>query len=402
MFIFHSALRLTALLSAALAATAIRAPLNENPPDMRVLIVGGGPSKKYNQVGIESNVRYMERLLPAAVPRRILFADGDPQSASVLYTDEENKVHHRIPKIAQIDGPTKMNNVQAEINSLAKELQSTPKKNALLYFTGHGSPDDERGQFVNNRYDLWGEEELTVRDLSAAIKVIPKSNPLVVVMVECYSGGFANLLFENGNPQGDLIDRPICGFFASVPSRMSAGCTPTTNEADYHDFTGYFFAALTGTTRLGKPLTGADYDHDGKVGMYEAYAYTLINDESIDTPTCTSDAFLRRFVKTADEDIFRIRYESVKLWASPAQKAALEGLSAKLELSTDDRLSKAFSEFRQTNMASEETHDVLLIRFVRLAKSVVLSHQVEALPDQSTKRRFADLVKAEAANPFHN
>ena len=142
-------------------------------------------------------------------------------------------------------------------------------------------------------------------------------------MVECFSGGFGNLLFQGGDPNGPVTDKDMCGFFASIPDREAAGCTPEVNEANYRDFTSYFFAALSGQDRLGRPVTGADYDHNGKVGMNEAFAYALIHDVSIDTPVCTSDVFLRRFVKTPDDVVFAIPYHDVLRVgrARPARRA---------------------------------------------------------------------------------
>jgi len=378
------------------AAMALTGPL-QVAPKLQALIVGGGPDLSHNQMGIESNVLYVERLLPPAVPRRILFADGDSTASTVLYTDDSNKEFHRPPRMAKIDGPARLANVQAEIADLGKNLQSKPGTTALLYFTGHGSPDN--GEYANNNFDLWSNDELTTRDLAAAIAPISKKNPIVLVMVECFSGSFANLILDSGNPNGDAVDRPICGFFASIPIRMSAGCTPTTNEAEYKDFTGYFFAALTGTSRLGKPIAGADYNKDGKVGMNEAYAYTLINDDSIDTPNCTSDAFLRRYVTTEDKDVFSHSYTETLGWATPAQRAVLEALSADLQLDSEDRLAKAYDTLTRANVASDDDKIVRLIRFVRTAKSAILAHEL-AKTGGPIQKRFKALIQAEMANPF--
>src|SRR5262245_54512688 len=49
---------------------------------LRVLIVGGGPDLLNNQVAIESNVRYVGKLLPRNCTRTTLFADGDPNHAT--------------------------------------------------------------------------------------------------------------------------------------------------------------------------------------------------------------------------------------------------------------------------------------------------------------------------------
>ncbi|RYG23202.1 hypothetical protein EON82_14770, partial [bacterium] len=54
----------------------------------RVLIVGGGPNRQYNQVAIESNVRYFARVLPKEWPYRVLFAGGDATREVVRYTPE--------------------------------------------------------------------------------------------------------------------------------------------------------------------------------------------------------------------------------------------------------------------------------------------------------------------------
>jgi len=361
------------------------------------LIVGGGPSVKYNQVGIESNVRYVERLFGDAIPHKILFADGDPKSLTVLYIDEANKTLYREPKIKQLDGASQPDVVKAQIADIATSIADAPKTTALLYFTGHGTSG---GNYDNNEFGMWKSKPLTVTDLAADIQPIPKANPVVVVMVQCFSGGFANLLFADGNPKGEVVDRDICGFFSSVAQRMSAGCQPTTNESDYHDFSGYFFAALTGTTRMGTMLAKPDYNHDGKVGMNEAFAYSLIADVSMDTPVCTSDAFLRRFVTMEDATVFATPYAKITAWATPSQLAALNGLSTQLKMTGEDRASRAFADMSNYAMDSENPSFVKELRFVRLAKSIVLAHALETGTDKVMKDRFHRLIDAESKNPL--
>src|SRR5262249_52445837 len=162
---------------------------------------------------------------------------------------------------------------------------------------------------------------LSVRELARHIARLPASTPVTLVMVQCFSGAFGNVIFEGGDPQGQWTGRDIAGFFAAVNDRMAAGCTSAINETEYHDFTSYFFAALTGRDRVGRRVTGADYNGDGRVGMDEAYCYTLANDQSIDVPICTSDVFLRRFVSHNDRELFRTLYRDVRAWATPAQRA---------------------------------------------------------------------------------
>ena len=56
-----------------------------------------------------------------------------------------------------------------------------------------------------------------------------------------------------------------CGFFATVHDRKAAGCTADIDEANYQEYSTYFFAALRGKTRTGTPITPPDYDGDGRV-----------------------------------------------------------------------------------------------------------------------------------------
>jgi len=337
---------------------------------LRVLIVGGGPDLANNQVAIESNVRYVGKLLPPNTPHTTLFADGNPDRATVLFDDDTRPItdgervldillpasddaasHYRKPNLGlKLDGASRNADIERVFGQIGQE-ESINEKNhrLLLYFTGHGSPN-QRG-FDNNMYDLWAERRtannreatnLTVRELARQMARIPNEVPIDIVMVQCFSGAFGNLIFEGGDPNGDLIKRDFAGFFATVNNRVAAGCTSAVNEAEYRDFTSFFFAALTGRDRVGRRINGADYNGDGRIGMDEAYCYTLIHDDSIDVPVCTSDVFLRRFVAGEDREIFQTPYNTMLPWATPAQRTALEALSERLKLSGNDRLSTAF------------------------------------------------------------
>jgi len=378
-----------------LSLLALALPLAALP--QKVLIVGGGPNLSHNQVAIESNVRYVLRMLPKDITPRVLFADGDAASKTVLFEDEKHQSQYRSSEIPHIDGPSRYDTVKTELLNLAGDLK--PKQPVFLYFTGHGSPNAQ-SQFANNQFDLWKGEAYTVKDLATSLQSYPRDTPVTLLMVECFSGAFGNVLFENGDPQGELTNRPVCGFFASIAQRPAAGCTPELNEANYKDFTSYFVAVLTGTSRIGQATTGADYNNDGKVGMNEAFAYALINDDSIDTPVCTSDVFVRRFVTTPDEEVFTTSYPEALSWASPSQKAALEALSMRLGFTGDDRLKQAYTAFRGINLGGESDRETHLIRYVRLAKSVILAHTLRTTVDRQLRKRFDELLKLESGNPF--
>lgn len=363
-------------------------------PAARTLIVGGGPSRDYNQVAIESNVRYVTRILPPKSPLRILFADGDPTAKTVLYTDKDGDDQFREPQLSRLDGAAIHTNVRQELVALAKE----PSASTLLYFTGHGSLASRRTNL--SEFDLWANGRYTVTDLAASLAEFPKATPITVIMVQCHAGGFSNLIFDGGDPKAPLADNRVCGFFASIAERMAAGCTSNVDEAYYRDFTTYFVAALTGVDRLGKPVAGADFDKDGKVGMDEAFCWSLLHDDSIDTPVCTSDALVRRFGKLSDDQVVATPYEQVLGWATPAQRAALQGLSAVLRLRGEDRLKTAYDKYAAITGDEEDMDLVRGFRFIRLAKTVVLTHAVRTKGDRNVQERLTQLLKDEHGNPF--
>lgn len=338
-------------------------------PALSILTVGGGPEPEHNQIAIESNVRYVDSLLPKEARRSILFADGKPDTPTVLYHEpgqplpppeaafrflrgesrDNGQDKYRAPKLPAIDGAARKASISAAFDKLTAQVNADPKGDTpvVVYFTGHGNRD-RRGNLDNNVFALWNNENLSVRDLAAELKKLPRERPVVLIMVQCYSGSFGNLIFSDGDPEaGALENRPFCGFFAATRERVAAGCTPEIDEASYRDFTGYFFAALTGKDRLGRPVPAPDYDKNGKVGMDEAFAYALATEPSIDVPVATSDVFLRRFVPMKDDaEVAAVPFAKVREMASPAQRAALDGISKSLGLTGENRLQVALDNVR--------------------------------------------------------
>jgi hypothetical protein len=351
-----------------------------------------------NQVAIEGNVRYFHALLPASVERRVLFADGTRRTPSVQYLDG-NRIRYRTPRLPRIDGPTNLLGLDASWRGF---VTARPRDPLLLYSTGHGSPN-RRGDLDNNVLDLWGGGALSVRELAARVKELPDETPVVLVMAQCFSGAFANLLFEGGDPGGAPVRRDFVGFFAATKERPASGCTPEINEADYTDFSSFFFAALSGVDRLGRRVNGADFDRDRTVGMNEAFAYALIHQATSDVPVSTSDVFLRRFVTTPDREIMVTPYASILSWASPAERAALEALSDELGLRGEDRLDVAYDlQFGpgRRRVSADDITSAHRLRFIRLAKTVVLAHTLRQGSDQALIDRFDRLRAAEAQNPL--
>jgi hypothetical protein len=191
---------------------------------------------------------------------------------------------------------------------------------------------------------------MTPAELVTQLEKVKKGVPVTILMVQCFSGAFANVIFEGANEQSGLLDRQVCGFFAATPDRVAAGCTPELNEAEYRDFSSTFLAAITGRDRVGRTVKMPDYNGNGWTGFDEAYYFSLIEDPSIDVPVVTSDAFLRKFVPvTDDNEVAETPWADVLKWANPAQRAALVGLCEKIggDALTEKRLEVALSEFRR-------------------------------------------------------
>jgi len=376
-------------------------------PALHTLVIGGGPSPFYNQVAIESNVRYMGKLVRAGDPFRVLFADGNPQTKSVRFESEEtgpdskvgpfsvpgSKNQYRAPDLPRLDGASVHDNVVKEVAAFSGDRKSP----VLLYFTGHGSLASD---LKVSQFDLWNGGRYAVPDLVEALRSYGTDQPVTILMVQCHSSDFGNTLYVGGDRAKGLAANRVCGFFASISARVAAGCSPAVNEAYYKDFSSYFLAALTGEDRLGRSVTGADYDHNGKVGMNEAFCWSLVNDDSIDTPICTSDLLLKNAEQETDTEVFATPYKDVLKWASPAQRGALEGLSSKLSLDGDGRLADAYKKYAGLGNEDMNSMPILGFRFVSLARSVVLGHAMARNPDAGLRRRYGVLVRDEALNPL--
>ena len=366
------------------------------PVPLRALIVGGGASPSQSQAGIESNARYLGSLLPRARGARLLWNNGLRHAATVASVSDNRDAYRahlalafalgedwprevisfRAPKLPRLDGGVSQSSVGREIASLGRSLGAG--ETALLYFTGHGSPGSNPSlasriessitgragsregeeDFENTLYWMWGNRPLSVRALAPMLQAIPARNPLVVVMVQCHAGGFANLMFQNGDHEQPLEARDLCGFFASTAQRMSSGCTASMDEAGSEDFTTHFFAALSGRGRGQRAVLESDFDRNGRTSMLEAFAYANLHDRSIDVPTCTSKEFLMRTFPP-QASWYRTPFSALYARAAPWQQATLRGLSRELNLSGEDRLRTARRSARRLaqNVEAGESED---------------------------------------------
>lgn len=370
----------------------------------RALMVGGGPGPASNEVAIEANMALVDRLFPAQADRRVLFAVGASPKPVVRVAAANGRSAFRATRLPRIDGPATPESLVAAWTGFARSRPGDP---LLLYFAGHGRP--QRGDLSNNHYELWNDVPLDVRTLAGMLADLPTSTPVVLVMTQCFSGSFANLLFEGGRPDAYLGARDFVGFFAATDDRPASGCTPSLDEASYDDFTTHFFAALAGRDRRGRPVAGADFDGSGHVGMREAYGWALMHLDGPDVPTSASELLVRHLVDKRDADTMATPYATVLGWAEPWQRAVLAELSRRTGLSGEGRLATAYEAVfgvpaagrrRPRAVDTDDPVAARLLRFVRLAKTVVLTHELRASGDALAVGRFERMRAMEDWNPL--
>jgi hypothetical protein len=341
------------------------APLLARAED-HFLTIGGGGSPQNNQVSLERNVVYFRRTLAdcglAGAPHQVYFACGNekardlqfddpnvqPPRANLLvarlwYLDDDLYHQYRPHDVTDLSGPATRAAITRWFATSGARLGDGDR--LFIYFTGHGGPGNRQSP-KNTTLDLWLDGAMTVKEFTALLDKLNRRVQVVLIMVQCHSGGFGGVLFPGGEAGPVLSEQSRCGFFATWSDRLAAGCTSDTHEADYKDYTTYFFAALSGKSRTGQPIPPPDYDRDGRTSLAEAHAYVLLTSDTIDLPIRTSDVLLRQFSKTKDDRVKDLvtpspDFDALLGRATPERRAVLEGLAAALELNGPDKVAAA-------------------------------------------------------------
>jgi hypothetical protein len=301
-------------------------------PGYNILVLSGGGTPENNEIALEKNALYFQRTLrvfgvdPADVS--LYFANGNDGQETVRYLDGEGKERFKAPEIPHLLGPSTRGTFQEWLD---RTLRERPQRPVFLYFTGHGGLND--GNPDNNYLMLWDRRSLSVRALSRALDRLAPETPVVAVMSQCYAGSFANFIYQGGDPMEPVASQARCGFFATVKERPSVGCTPEVDEADYRDYSSSFFAGLSGYSRAGHPVASADYDQDGRVSFAEAHAFAKVDEETTDLPVSTSEVWLQRKARKADDDeLARRPILELLPGARPEQRRVIESLAQRLDL----------------------------------------------------------------------
>jgi hypothetical protein len=362
------------------------------------LVLGGGYAPSNNEIALEKNILYFQRTLRELghnpVDASIFFANGNDGKATIRYLDPQGIEKFKVPQIPNLQGASTLVNLQ---NWMEKTVQASPEKPIFFYFTGHGIPN--KSDLNNNSLTLWDKQLLSVRQLSQILDELPHETSVTVVMAQCFSGSFANLIYQQGNPKLPIALQTRCGFFATIKTLPSVGCTPSVNEADYRDYSSSFFAGLSGRNRIGKVVASADYNKDGKVSYAEAHAFAKVDNKTIDLPISTSESWLQETASSKDvELILQQPIAEIIKNARPEQQYVVNYLVKMFNWNGNQSFGYNLDNFNKNKFNTEEEkayRERLRMELINIS----MENQIRNSQNQQAIMNINRLIKCESGFP---
>ena len=362
------------------------------------LIIGGGGSPKSNEIALEKNILYFQRTLKnmglTNPSTSIFFANGNDGKPSIRYLDAQQQEQFKIPNIPNLNGPATLANLTGWIDKTSNN--TGPQKPIFLYFTGHGIINQNNAN--NNALILWNDTPVTVRNFSRTLDKLPQDSHIVTMMAQCFSGSFANFIYQNGDSNKPLAKQTRCGFFATIKTLPSVGCTPEVNEADYKDYSSSFFAGLSGINRIGQVVDSADYNQDGRISYSEAHAFAKVDEKTPDLPISTSEAWLQEKANKRDlDEVFEIPIVKLQNIARPEQQYVIDSLVKLFEFNTQKSYLKNLENLRSEQLVTE-TQKAYKIRLLMELLNVRMEAKVRNSNDEQMINILERLIECESSS----
>lgn len=298
-----------------------------DPSRVHAVLINGGASRRINYL---SHVIHLEQVLAvlesAGVPddQIAVFASDGPDAGLDLATRElraegndgwlldgtslERSIGRPMEHVStEIDGvelrPATQASIAAWFASEGDRLKAGDV--VFLYVTDHGTRGSEKEGARGNAISLWGKKEnLDVDELADLVEGLPRGVRVVTLMSQCFSGGFAQLIYGTGE---GTPDGRVCGFFSTTDDREAYGCYAE-NLGD--DNVGHSIRFLEGLAGNGR--------------MDDAHLFTVVNDHTPDVPLRTSDEYKREILEAAawesgEDPVAFADALLAEAWAQPAR-----------------------------------------------------------------------------------
>jgi thiol-disulfide isomerase/thioredoxin len=260
---------------------------------VHALLINGGSQPASNYLSHLQHLQEMVQLLRqrgiASENIHVFSADGQDPAADLatrsvsppdVWLIEDTTLGKRLkPAVQLIDTVWNAVNVRpARLEELrrwfdAAHTEILPGDRLLAFVTDHGGP--ARSGPGSGTISLW-REQLTVREFRLLLDRLSPQVQVVTVMSQCYSGAFADLMYDHGGaePSGNT-----CGFFATSAEERAFGCYP---EGQARDRIGYAFEFIEALGRF--------------ASISQAHLQVVRADSTPDRPRRTSDAYLSGLV----------------------------------------------------------------------------------------------------------
>ncbi len=351
-----------------------------------VLTVGGGYEPAGNQASLEANVLFFQQVVKerfaSTAQNHVYFADGvdaqedlqvmlpKPAAASPaiellesVFALDKPKLSYRNHEVPNVRGPISPKSIRSGLDEIRERL--TEGDRLIVYVTAHGGPASGKDS-MNTSITCWRKQPISMKTFTGWLDKLPSNIPVVLVMAQCYCGGFANSIFEGGEPNNGLASAVRVGFFAQRFDLPAAGCRPDIENDE--EYSSYFWGSFMGRSRTGKQAEGVDCDQNGRISLAEAHAFAVRASQTIDIPLKSSDILLRHYSRIGGYESTRIKdspssddradselgleyftgtLQDVANLGTPVERLTLESLAKQLELS----MALSVTEVFQQNLA---------------------------------------------------
>lgn len=259
-----------------------------------VVIFGGADGPENDQASIEAQVIQLSTVLRAAQPQ-VLFggAAGQAVRESAEVDDTTLWLGRIFSAREGVEGLYRESSLGAKAASLSAFFRAIDrgqanKQGTIVFGAGHGSgPSGDEPATLS----LWTDASIPLDRLAHHLDRKKRRGPFAMVLGQCFSGSFSDLLHRGGRSEAEIAEPIRCVLAAAPHDRTASGCTSDVSDPWARAY------MLEVAQALGQ--AEADLDGDGAVSLAEAHARAKITDRTTDVPVKSSEAYVSRMLEDA-------------------------------------------------------------------------------------------------------